>query len=126
MSVGGLVPNWHTSSSTMALRALKAAQMDLPLARVPLHCEHQGAARMSISSKIFKSITKKAWTRVMDRVGGKVVSGMADTSADAPSATFEPKRNLYEQLQREKEAAAAAAETHDHDHDHGHSHDHSD
>jgi hypothetical protein len=45
----------------------------------------------------------------MDRVGGKFVAGFADTSSDAPDAHYEPKRNLYAQMQAE-EAAAKTAE----------------
>ena len=43
----------------------------------------------------------------MDKVGSKVVSGIADTSADAPSARFEPKRDLYRQM-KEGEAGPGA------------------
>ena len=71
---------------------------------------------------IFKKVGKRAWVKVMDRVGGRLVSGMADTSADAPSARFEPKRNLYEKMQKE----AAEQTEQSHSHSHGHSHDHGD
>ena len=60
--------------------------------------------------KLFGNVAKKAMTRFMDKVGSKVVSGMADTSADAPSARFEPKRDLYRQM-KEGESAAAAEES---------------
>lgn len=89
---------------------------------------------------MLRKSVKKGLNRVMDKVGGRVVSGMADTSADAPSAAFAPKRNLYAQLQAEEEQARSARRAareappaeassgddhgHDHDHDHGHSHDH--
>ena len=43
-------------------------------------------------------MAKKALTRLMDRVGGKLVSGMADTSADAPDSRFKPKRDLYAKM----------------------------
>ena len=38
----------------------------------------------------------------MDRVGSKLVSRMADTSSDAPSAFHEPKRDVYSQMQETK------------------------
>ena len=57
--------------------------------------------------KIFGKAAKKAMTRFMDKVGSKVVSGIADTSADAPSARFEPKRDLYRQM-KEGEADPVA------------------
>ena len=89
---------------------------------------------MSLPSRLLKNVAKKGWTKVMDRVGGRLVSGMADTSADAPDARFEPKRNLYEQMQQGKVdssgrstevAEESADDDHDHSHSHGHSHDHS-
>ena len=57
---------------------------------------------MGIGRRLLKKIARGAMTRVLDRVGGKVVSGMADTSSDAPSSVFEPKRRLYEELQKEE------------------------
>ncbi len=84
--------------------------------------------------RILKRSVKKGVHRVMDKVGGRFVSGMADTSSDAPSAAFEPKRNLYAQMQADEAAARAArraaalapapAADDDHGHDHGHDHDH--
>jgi hypothetical protein len=59
--------------------------------------------------KLFGNVAKKAMTRFMDKVGSKVVSGMADTSADAPSARFEPKRDLYRQMKEGETSAAAQA-----------------
>ena len=53
---------------------------------------------MSKRGKWAGRIAKKAMTRVMDRVGGKLVSGIADTSADAPASRFEPKRDLYRKM----------------------------
>jgi hypothetical protein len=58
-------------------------------------------------------LLKRFWVKVMDRVGGQFVSGMADTSSDAPSAGYTPKRKLYEQM---KQASEEAAHGHDHDH----------
>ena len=42
-----------------------------------------------------KKIGKKALTQLMDKVGGRLVSTMADTSSDAPSAFHKPKRDVY-------------------------------
>ena len=52
----------------------------------------------SLAGRMAKGMAKKAMTRLMDRVGGKVVSGMTDTSSDAPDARFKPKRDLYSQM----------------------------
>ncbi|MFT5686351.1 MAG: hypothetical protein ACI8RZ_007307 [Myxococcota bacterium] len=81
---------------------------------------------MSLASRAMKKLTGRAWTRFMDRVGGRLVSGMADTSADAPSSFHKPKRDLYRKM-KAGEDIAGEAETeageesggHDHDHDHG-------
>ena len=43
-------------------------------------------------------LARKAMTRLMDRVGGKLVSGLADTSSDAPDSRFKPKRDLYSKM----------------------------
>lgn len=73
---------------------------------------------------VVRSIGKKVFTRLMDRVGSKVVSGMADTSSDAPNAFHKPKRDLYRQMEEEKEAKRQARKTGDgHGHDHDHDHD---
>ena len=53
---------------------------------------------MAKRNKLLGKVAKKAVTRLMDKVGSKVVSGIADTSADAPSAHFEPKRDLYRKM----------------------------
>jgi hypothetical protein len=50
---------------------------------------------MSILISLTKKILKKSFTRFMDRVGSKVVSGMADTSSDAPNSFHKPKRQVY-------------------------------
>lgn len=52
-------------------------------------------AKGSFAGRLVKGVTKKAVTRFMDRVGGKLVSGIADTSSDAPDSRFKPKRDLY-------------------------------
>jgi hypothetical protein len=61
-------------------------------------------ARKSIAGKMVKTAARRTWTRFMDKVGGKFVAGIADTSSDAPDAHYQPKRNLYAQMQ-EQEAA---------------------
>ena len=55
-------------------------------------------ASRSMVARLVRGFGKKAWTRFMDRVGGRLVSGFADTSSDAPDARFEPKRDLYAQM----------------------------
>ncbi len=66
---------------------------------------------MGLARKMVGGLVKNAWTRFMDRVGGRFVSGMADTSSDAPSAGYEPKRDLYRKMQEQRLAQAGQAET---------------
>jgi len=77
---------------------------------------------MSNSSGAGRSIGQRVWTRLMDKVGSRVVSGIADTSSDAPNAFHKPKRDLYRQMEEEKakqrQDRAGGAPGHDHDHDH--------
>lgn len=100
---------------------------------------------MGFGRKLLKGAAKRAATTLMDRVGGRFVSTLGDTSSDAPSAAFEPKRNLYEQMQRgevdeagraipsegsdegagAEEAGEEEEVDHGHSHGHSHSHDHS-
>ena len=91
---------------------------------------------MGLASKVLKGIGRRAADKVMDRVGGRVVSRIADTSADAPSAFHQPKRDVYRHMRDGKLAqppapddvppadpakdAGAADPGHDHDHDHDH------
>ena len=64
-----------------------------------------------IAGRMAKGVAKKAMTRLMDRVGGKLVSGMADTSSDAPDSRFKPKRDLYAKIVAdEKEAKDSEGE----------------
>ena len=42
----------------------------------------------------------------MDKLGGQLVSTMADTSSDAPNAFHEPKRDLYSKLREEEKNGA--------------------
>ena len=50
-----------------------------------------------------KKISKKAITRFMDKVGGRLVSTMADTSSDAPNAFHKPKRDLYSTMHQNEQ-----------------------
>jgi hypothetical protein len=52
-------------------------------------------AKGSFAGRMARSVAKKAVTRLMDRVGGKLVQRIADTSSDAPDSRFKPKRDLY-------------------------------
>ena len=92
-------------------------------------------SKRAFAGRILRRVSKKASERIMTLIGGRLVSGMADTSADAPSGGFEPKRNRYAEMQAEKEAAREQARAeaavepeddrgHSHSHSHGHSHDH--
>ena len=74
---------------------------------------------MSLTTRFFRKFTQRIWTKLMDRVGGRLVSGMADTSADTPSAFHKPKRDVYRKMQ----AAEAGESVEDDDHDHSHDHD---
>ncbi len=65
---------------------------------------------MALASRAFKKITQRAWTRVMDRIGGRLVSRMADTSADAPNAYYKPKRDLYARMQAEASGQASSGQ----------------
>jgi len=60
-------------------------------------------AKGSFASRMAKGVAKKAVTRLMDRVGGKLVSGIADTSSDAPDSRFKPKRDLYSTMVSESD-----------------------
>ncbi|MDG1481648.1 MAG: hypothetical protein P8R54_18785 [Myxococcota bacterium] len=76
---------------------------------------------MSLASRSVKKLTQRVWTRLMDRVGGRLVSGMADTSADAPNSFHKPKRDVYRKMKAGEDVGSEEAEVsagHDHDHDH--------
>jgi len=77
---------------------------------------------MSFASRAVKKMTQRVWTKLMDRVGGRLVSGMADTSADAPSAFHKPKRDIYRKMKAGEDISAEEAAGHGHDHDHDHDH----
>lgn len=78
-----------------------------------------------MANGVVKSVGQRAWTKFMDRIGSRLVSGMADTSSDAPNAFHKPKRNLYQQMEEEKAQKRAGGDG-GHDHGHGHDHDHKD
>ena len=48
-----------------------------------------------------KSLIRGIKDKVMSRYGEKIVSSLGDTSSDAPNKFSEPKRNLYEELEKE-------------------------
>ena len=91
-------------------------------------------SKRALAKRLVRRASKKASERFMSLIGGELVSGLADTSADAPSGGFEPKRNRYAEMQAEQEAAREAArarhatepmeEDQGPSHNHGHSHDH--
>lgn len=60
---------------------------------------------MGVARKMLRGIGRRAADKVMDRLGGRLVSRIADTSSDAPSAFHEPKRDVYRHMQDGKLAA---------------------
>lgn len=64
---------------------------------------------MGIARQLLKTVAQRAYTRFMDRVGSKIVVGLADTSSDAPDAYYTPKRDLYRQMVDEGSVAAPDA-----------------
>ena len=87
---------------------------------------------MSATTRMLRRVSRRAATRLVGKVGKRLVAGMADTSSDAPDAAFKPKRDLYAKMQageatatgRATDAAPAEEQEHGHSHGHGHSHDH--
>ncbi len=85
---------------------------------------------MALGSKLLRQLGRRATDKLMDKVGGRLVSGMADTSSDAPNAFHKPKRDVYRHMRDGTMPDAPAAEpaapadeaTPAHDHDHGHDH----
>ena len=88
---------------------------------------------MSAATRILRRAAKRTATKLMDKVGQRLVSGLADTSSDAPNAAYAPKRDLYSKMKDggpAKEAPPAEAEAapepadddRGHSHEHGHSH----
>lgn len=52
---------------------------------------------MGIGRDLIRGLKNK----VMSRYGEKIVSSLGDTSSDAPNKFSEPKRNLYEEMERD-------------------------
>jgi hypothetical protein len=50
---------------------------------------------------IGRSLIRGIKDKVMSRYGEKIVSSLGDTSSDAPNKFSEPKRSLYEELEKE-------------------------
>jgi len=50
---------------------------------------------MKFIIKFASRAIRKGMTKIMDKLGSQLVSGMADTSSDAPNAFHKPKRDLY-------------------------------
>ena len=65
---------------------------------------------MKIIGRIIKTFLRRASTKFMDKVGSKVVSGMTDTSSDAPSAFYEPKRDAYEKMKQAQDKSSGESQ----------------
>ena len=50
---------------------------------------------MGLARQLARTAARRYYTKLMDRLGSKLVVGLADTSADAPDAFYTPKRDLY-------------------------------
>ena len=61
---------------------------------------------MGLARKTIRTLFKRFSTKFMDRIGSKIVSGMADTSSDAPNAFHKPKRNAYAQMKAKESSGA--------------------
>lgn len=61
---------------------------------------------MGLARKTIQALIKRFVTKLMDKVGSKVVAGMADTSSDAPNAFHKPKRNAYAQMKAKESSTA--------------------
>ncbi len=59
--------------------------------------EEELGVRMGIARSVLRGLKDK----VMSRYGEKIVSSLGDTSSDAPNKFSEPKRNLYDELERD-------------------------
>ena len=60
---------------------------------------------MRVLPRLLRSALRGATTRLMDRVGGRLVASFADTSSDAPDAYYAPKRDAYAAMVREEQGA---------------------
>ncbi len=50
---------------------------------------------------IARNLLRGVKDRFLSKYGEKIVANLGDTSSDAPSKWSEPKRNLYEKLEKE-------------------------
>jgi hypothetical protein len=48
-----------------------------------------------------RNLVRNLKEKIVDRYGEKLVSSIADTSSDAPSRFAAPKRNKYEELEKD-------------------------
>ncbi len=67
----------------------------------------------ALVKNLARATARRFYHRLMDRVGGRLVAGMADTSADAPSAFYEPKRDVYRSIVEEERRAGVVREASD-------------
>lgn len=67
----------------------------------------------ALAKNLARAAARRIYHRLMDRVGGKLVAGMADTSADAPNAFYEPKRDVYREIVEEERRAGVVREAAD-------------
>ncbi len=58
---------------------------------------------MGLARQLVRTAARRYYTKIMDRLGSKLVVGLADTSADAPDAFYTPKRDLYRTMVDTKE-----------------------
>ena len=59
---------------------------------------------MKFFLKFFSRALRKSMTKVMDKFGSQIVSGMTDTSSEAPSAFHKPKRDLYSKMSEKQDS----------------------
>ena len=59
---------------------------------------------MKFFLKFASRALRKSFTKFMDKIGSRVVSGMTDTSSDAPSAFHKPKRDLYSKMAEKQDS----------------------
>jgi hypothetical protein len=67
----------------------------------------------TLARNLARAAARRVYHRLMDRVGGRLIAGMADTSADAPNAFYEPKRDVYRQIVEEEERQGVVIEAAD-------------
>ena len=62
---------------------------------------------MGVTRNLLKNAVKSVSTKLMDRVGSKVVANVTDTSSDAPDAYYTPRRDRYAAMVAEENAEKA-------------------